>query len=126
AEVSAMTGHRLVNRVPVILHNTHTEFQQTNVIPMVLGEGIGGFTERLKNRVVMPFEGSYRDFYRVLQHELVHAVVFDMLEHTVAGGPVGRQMRGFPLWVNEGLAEYVSSGWDLESEFFMIDATTFG
>lgn len=126
AEVSAMTGHRLVNRVPVILHNTHTEFQQTNVIPMALGEGIGGFTERLKNRVVMPFEGSYRDFYRVLQHELVHAVVFDMLEHTVAGGPVGRQMRGFPLWVNEGLAEYVSSGWDLESEFFMIDATTFG
>lgn len=126
AEVAAMTGHRLTKRVPVILHNTHAEFQQTNVIPMALGEGIGGFTERLKNRVVMPFEGSYRDFYSVLQHELVHAVVFDMLESSLAGAPTARQMRGFPLWVNEGLAEYVANGWDLGSEFFMIDATTFG
>jgi WD40-like Beta Propeller Repeat len=96
------------------------------VIPMALSEGIGGFTEKLKNRVVMPFEGSYRDFYHVLQHELVHAVVFDMLESGFAGGPVSRQMQGFPLWVNEGLAEYTAIGWDLGSEFFMIDATTFG
>lgn len=125
-EVSAMTGHKLTKRVPVIFHTTHTEFQQTNVIPMALSEGIGGFTEKLKNRVVMPFEGSYREFYQVLQHELVHAVVFDMLESGFAGGPVSRQMMGFPLWVNEGLAEFTANGWDLGSEFFMIDATTFG
>jgi Tol biopolymer transport system component len=126
AEVSAMTGHKLTERVPVILHNTHTEFQQTNVIPMALPEGVGGFTERFKNRVVLPFEGSYRDFYHVLQHELSHAVVFNMLFGGEGGGPVARQYDGFPLWVNEGLAEYNAIGWDLGSEFFMIDATTFG
>jgi Tol biopolymer transport system component len=126
AKVSKITGHKLTERVPIILHNTHTEFQQTNVIPMALSEGIGGFTERFKNRIVLPFEGGYREFYQVLNHELVHAVVFNMLFGGPASGPVTRQYGGFPLWVNEGLAEYAAIGWDLGSEFFMIDATTFG
>lgn len=126
ANVSKVVGHRLTERVPIILHNTHAEFEQTNVIPMALDEGIGGFTERFKNRIVLPFEGSYRDFYHVLQHEMVHAVVFNMLFGGPVGGPAARQFGGFPLWVNEGLAEYASLGWDLNSEFFMIDATTFG
>ncbi len=124
--VAKITGHQLTERVPIILHKTHTEFQQTNVIPMALSEGIGGFTERFKNRIVLPFEGGYREFYQVLNHELAHAVVFNMLFGGPAGGPVSQQYGGFPLWVNEGLAEYAAIGWDLGSEFFMIDATTFG
>jgi Tol biopolymer transport system component len=126
ARVSGIVGHKLTARVPIILHNTHAEFEQTNVIPMALHEGIGGFTERFKNRIVLPFEGSYRDFYHVLQHEMVHALVFNMLFGGDSRGPVSQQIVGFPLWVNEGLAEYASLGWDLNSEFFMIDATTFG
>jgi Tol biopolymer transport system component len=125
AKVEKIVGHKLTERVPVIVHNTHAEFEQTNVIPMNLHEGIGGFTERFKNRVVLPFEGSYKQFYHVLQHELVHATVFNMLLTSARDGNV-RSYAGFPLWVNEGLAEYVSMGWDLGSEFFMIDATTFG
>ncbi|HEX2612466.1 MAG TPA: hypothetical protein VHO02_02585, partial [Fibrobacteria bacterium] len=126
ADVSKITGHKLTERVPILLHNTHTDFQQTNVIPIALPEGVGGFTERFKNRIVLPFEGSYHEFYHVLQHEMTHAVIFNMLFQGKGGGPVTRQFSGFPLWVNEGLAEYASIGWDLGSEFFMIDATTFG
>src|ERR1700679_2907255 len=44
-QVSAMVGHSLRARVPIILHNSHAEFEQTNVIPLPLDEGVGGFTE---------------------------------------------------------------------------------
>ncbi len=126
-EVSEVVGHKLTGRVPIILHNSHAQFVQTNVIRLPLHEGIGGFTEIFKNRVVLPFEGSYHQFYHVLQHELVHAVVFDMLFGDNAASMVSRQANyQFPLWVNEGLAEYATLGWDLSSEFFMVDATTFG
>ena len=124
-QVSSMVGHRLTDRVPIILHNSHAEFEQTNVIPMALHEGIGGFTEVFKNRMVIPFEGSYTDFHHVLHHEMVHAVMFNMMFGT--GASMTRQMGGqLPMWMSEGLAEYASLGWDLGSEFFMVDATTFG
>jgi len=126
-DVSAMVGHKLTARVPIILHQTHAEFEQTNVIRLPLHEGIGGFTEIFKNRIVLPFEGSYRDFYHVLKHEMVHAVVFDMLFGDNGPAAFTRQAGNqLPLWVSEGLAEYTSLGWDLASEFFMVDATTFG
>jgi Tol biopolymer transport system component len=124
--VTTMVGHKLGARVPIILHNSHAEFEQTNVIRLPLHEGIGGFTEIFKNRIVLPFEGSYTDFYHVLKHEMVHAVCFDMLFGDNAASMVSHQAAQFPLWVSEGLAEYASLGWDLSSEFFMLDATTFG
>ncbi len=124
--VSATVGHRLTGRVPIILHNSHVEFEQTNVIRLPLHEGIGGFTEIFKNRIVLPFEGSYTEFYHVLKHEMTHAVMFDMVFGESAASKVSNQGGQFPLWVSEGLAEYASLGWDLSSEFFMVDATTFG
>ncbi len=124
--VSGTVGHKLGARVPIILHNSHAEFEQTNVIRLTLHEGIGGFTEIFKNRIVLPFEGSYTEFYHVLKHEMTHAVVFDMLFGENAASMVSHQSAQFPLWVSEGLAEYASLGWDLSSEFFMVDATTFG
>jgi Tol biopolymer transport system component len=126
-DVSTLVGHKLGSRVPIILHNSHAEFEQTNVIRMNLQEGIGGFTEIFKNRIVLPFEGSYTDLFHVLKHEMTHAIVFDMLFGEQGVTSMARQTNSqFPLWVSEGLAEYTSLGWDLGSEFFMVDATTFG
>ncbi|MBW8888247.1 MAG: PD40 domain-containing protein [Fibrobacteres bacterium] len=124
--VSTTVGHKLGARVPIILHGSHAEFEQTNVIRLPLEEGIGGFTEIFKNRIVLPFEGSYHDFYHVIKHEMTHAVVFDMLYGENAASMAAHQTSQFPLFVSEGLAEYASLGWDLGSEFFMVDATTFG
>ncbi|MBI4544072.1 MAG: hypothetical protein HY703_02625 [Gemmatimonadetes bacterium] len=45
-------------RKPVILYADHADFQQTNVIPGLIGEATGGVTEALKNRVVLPFTGA--------------------------------------------------------------------
>ncbi len=124
--VSKTVGHNLTTRVPIILHNSHAEFEQTNVIRLPLHEGIGGFTEIFKNRIVLPFEGSFTEFYHVLKHEMTHAVVFDMMFGDNAASMVSHQTAQFPLWLSEGLAEYSSLGWELSSEFFMVDATTFG
>jgi hypothetical protein len=125
--ISNALGHQLTVRIPIILHNTHAEFEQTNVIRFPLHEAVGGFTEMFKNRIVIPFEGNYSDFYHVLKHEMVHAVINNFL---ISGGKASQMAQQstfqFPLWVSEGLAEYLSLGWDLSSEFFMMDATTSG
>ena len=81
----------LRKRVPVIIYNSHSDFQQTNVIPYLIEEGVGGFTEVFKNRIVVPFTGSYEDYRHVLHHELTHAVTFDMLYGNMAGSLLSQQ-----------------------------------
>ena len=107
--------------IPLIVYSNPIHFQQTNVIPALLPEGVGGFFEFRKGRVVLPFNGSRRDFYHVVRHELVH--VFTHLKIASTARRVGL-IRGvdFPLWFFEGLAEYWSIGYDSQADMFIRDA----
>src|SRR5215208_1402508 len=63
---------------PLIFYADHPDFQQTNVIGGFIGQGTGGVTESIRNRVVMPFTGVYADNDHVLGHELVHVFQYDI------------------------------------------------
>jgi hypothetical protein len=63
---------------PLIFYADHPDFQQTNTTSGMLTEGTGGFTEALRNRVVMPFTGVYHENDHVLGHELVHVFQYDL------------------------------------------------
>lgn len=119
-------GIALQQRIPVILHNTHAQFEQTNVIRYPIPEAVGGFTEIFKNRIVIPFDGSYASLHHVLQHEFVHALTFDMLSGGGRGMHTAQKMSRMPLWLAEGTAELVSLGWDISGEGFVADAVTSG
>lgn len=126
--VSNQLDHQVTARIPVIIYPSPNEFQQTNVIPDVLPEAVGGFTEVFKNRMVIPFSGSYEDFRHVLHHELTHAVVFNLLYGTNISSLLARQaFFSPPLWFSEGFAEYSSrKGWDYEADMFLRDAVIGG
>src|SRR5438034_970418 len=63
-------NHHPRRRVPLIIYASHSDFEQTNVLPFVPPEGLLGVTEFLKRRVALPFTGSYADFRHTLRHEL--------------------------------------------------------
>lgn len=124
SSISSHFHYDITNRVPLVIYDSHNDWQQTNVVSEYLEEGVGGVTELFKNRVVVPFEGSYRLLRHVIHHELVHAVLNDMFY----GGSVQSIITNnitlqLPMWFNEGLAEYESIGWDTNSDMFMLDAT---
>src|SRR5690606_33489830 len=85
------------------------DFQQTNVIGGFIGEGTGGVTEGLKQRVVMPLTGSYGDTDHVLGHELVHSFQYDIAFSSSAEN-TRFDLSLIPLWAIEGMAEYLSIG----------------
>lgn len=92
---------------PLIFYANSADFQQTNAIQAQLGQGTGGVTESIKERVIMPLTGSYRETDHVLGHELVHSFQYD-----IALGKDSRNfsLRNMPLWLVEGMAEYLSVG----------------
>lgn len=101
--------HEFEERKPIILYADHPDFQQTNTLQGFIGEGTGGVTESLKNRVIMPLTGSYWDTDHVLGHELVHAFQYNIAQAR-PGGFQG--LSTMPLWLVEGMAEYLSVGRD--------------
>ena len=111
-------------RIVLIIYPNHAEFAVTNAVNLpTFSDAIGGVTELYKNRIAIPFAGDYRDFRRVVHHELVHAVVNEVYY----GGSVqsllqlGQKMR-IPNWFNEGLAEYLALGWDTQSDMYVREA----
>lgn len=109
-------------RISMIIYQSHNDFQQTNVTTGFLPEGVGGFTELFKNRIVLPFEGDYEQFRHVIHHELTHAVMNDFLYggsiQSIVSGRVNIQM---PLWMTEGYAEWSSLYWDTRADMTMRD-----
>jgi len=122
--ISEQLNHELTSRVPVIIYTSPNDFLQTNVVPDLLPEGVGGFTEVFKTRVVVPFDGSYENFRHVLHHELTHAITFNLLYENAISSLISRQaLFNQPLWLGEGFAEYSSrKGWTYEADMFVRDA----
>ena len=108
--------------IPVLIYPSPNSFKQTNVTLDVIDEFTGGFTEIFKNRVVVPFNGSYLDFNHVLRHELVHVFQFHIFYKGVKSYHIPPFTMSIPLWVMEGMAEYFSwGGWSPDAEMFMRD-----
>jgi hypothetical protein len=125
--ISRYFNHDLSTRIPILVYKSGNEFLQTNVTLELLGEGVGGFTELYKNRVVIPFTGSYEELRHVIMHELTHVFNFDVLYGGLLESLFTRQyLYSLPLWFLEGLTEYVSDFWGAEAEMVMRDAAITG
>lgn len=108
ARLSRIFNHEFRDPKPIVLYANHPDFQQTNTTEGTVSEGTGGFTESMKNRVVMPLTGIYAQNDHVLGHELVHAFQYDIAQRNATMGQQG--LGGLPLWLIEGMAEYLSVG----------------
>ena len=120
-ELKVEMNNVVTRRVPLIFYNTSLEFQQTNTTPGLLPEGVGGFFEFMKGRVVLPSTGSLKDFKHVIRHELVHVFMTNKVYRVLRDHklPTNRMP---PLWFVEGLAEYLSTDTDSQAEMVMRDA----
>ena len=102
--ISSELKHDLAFRIPLILFKTSSEFQQENVIPGAATEGVGAFAEPTRQRMVMPLDSPPDLLYRLVVHELTHIFEFDII-------PTSLIRRNQPLWINEGLSDYMTGIW---------------
>jgi hypothetical protein len=104
-KLSAGLKHEMPEPIPAILYKTHSEFEQTNLFPTFLPEGVLAFAEPTRGRLLLPIDEPPDRLNGLIQHELTHVFAFNMI-------PRGLFQRGIPLWIDEGLAEYFRGIWD--------------
>ena len=118
-------NHVIDKKIPLIIYSSPAYFFETNVTPFLLPEGVAGFTEYFKERVVVHYHGSYEDLDNLIRHELTH--VFQMNKITyVSKAHRKRNPPRSPLWFTEGLAEYWSEGWSPQADMVVSDMVISG
>ena len=116
--------HELKDRTPLILYQSHKDFQETNITLAELHEGVGGFAELFKRRMVIPFTGSMSAFREVIFHELVHIFQYDIIYQKPAGRFYsGEFLYSPPIWFMEGTADYFGNDNDAAGEMVLRDAS---
>lgn len=113
-------GHTVTTRIPLIVYASHTDFEQTNILPFSPPEGLLGVTDFLKRRVTLPFRGNMAEFRHTLRHEMVHVFQISLLYDRYDKSPRASQIP-IPLWWTEGLAELWSGGEDARDEMILRD-----
>jgi hypothetical protein len=103
-QISSELKHDLAFKVPLIIFKTHTEFEQENVIPGAAEEGVGAFAEPYRNRMLLPLDEPSDLLYRLITHELTHIFEFDIIPQSLI-------RENTPLWMNEGLSDYMTGYW---------------
>lgn len=112
-------------KVPFLLYSVHHLFQQTNATPGFITEGVGGLTELIKGRVLLPHTGSWARLRWVTRHELAHSYMLGKISLVMRQH---HRSQGYlpPLWFTEGFAEYCGTTWDEDAEGLLQDAVTSG
>jgi len=104
AQISADLKKDLAERVPLMLFKTQSEFQENNITGET-PEGVLAFAEPERNRMVLPIDEPPDQLYRLITHELTHVFEFDIVPRGLGGG--------LPLWMDEGLANYMAGYWNV-------------
>lgn len=119
-EFDGRFGMKPRKHIPLLLYSTHHLFQQTNATPELLTESVGGLTELIKGRVLIPHNGSWTRLRWVTRHELTHAY---MLEEFAQVMKAHKKPPAWlpPLWWIEGFAEYCGTTWDADAEGMLRD-----
>lgn len=118
--------HNVATRIPLIFYSSHFHFEQTNTIDQLIPEGVGGFFEYLKGRVVIPSDGNLYKFRHVIRHEMVHVFTHSKFNRVMKDYRKSTN-KFFPLWFTEGIAEYWSGDpQDHQAQMVLRDAVLSG
>jgi hypothetical protein len=104
-KVSSDLKHEIKEPIPLILYKTHSEFEETNLFPDFVPEGVQAFAEPVRGRMVLPIDEPSDKLYGLITHELTHVFEFDLIPRNLV-------QRSVPLWLDEGLADYMRGTWD--------------
>jgi hypothetical protein len=103
-QISSDLKHDLAFKVPMVVFKTQSEFQQQNVMQGDVPEGVAAFAEPQRSRLVLPIDEPPDQLYRLIVHEMTHIFEFDIIPRSLI-------RRNVPLWVDEGLADYMAGVW---------------
>jgi hypothetical protein len=125
SETEKYFGKALQKRIIFIVFNRLSEFRQTNIGLMTneSDNNLGGITKIIDNKVFLYYEGDHQK----LDRQIRQAVAEILLKSAFNGSGLRSlvnysSQQTLPEWYEKGLAYYVSTEWNPETEDILRDA----
>ncbi len=119
--LKALFLHDVKEKTPIIVYDNQKDFQQTNLYPGILPEGVLAFAEPILHRIVLPTNLPEEELHALITHELTHIFEYSLLYGDIKGSIY--TVKQPPLWIMEGLAEFATGKWSPISLMIVRDAT---
>jgi Tol biopolymer transport system component len=118
-QLSRGFNFQIKDPIPLIYYATHSAFEQNNIIPNFIPEGVGAFASPVRFRMVLPIDMSDAQLMELLLHELTHIFEYHMLFQGSLAKAVATSP---PTWFMEGLASYMAKDETARDKMFLRDA----
>ena len=111
--------YQIKQPTPLIFYETHSAFEQNNIIMNFIPEGIGAFASPVRNRMVLPVDLPDPQLMELILHELTHIFQYNIL----CGQKTGRCAAAAPpQWFMEGMASYMAKDESARDRMYLRDA----
>ncbi len=129
-EIEDFFDYNLEKRLIFIIHDKYNEYRQSNV-GLVTGEedsyNTGGYSRIIKNKVLLYYEGNHVAYQKQIGASITEVIINEMLYDADLRERISSSsVITIPGWYIKGLANYVSFGWDLETENHVKDGIISG
>ena len=119
-EIEDFFDYTLEKRLIFIIHNKNAEYRQSNV-GLVTGDedsyNTGGFSRIIKNKVLLYYEGDHVAYQKQIGSAITEVIINEMLYDADLRDRISSSsVITIPSWYLKGLTNYVSFGWDIETE----------
>lgn len=104
---------------PLIFYESHSAFEQNNIILNFIPEGVGAFATPVRFRMVLPVDLPDRELMNLIEHELTHIFQY----HILFRGSLGKALTANPpTWLIEGMASFMAKDESARDRMFLRDA----
>ena len=111
--------YQIKQPTPMIFYETHSAFEQNNIIRNFIPEGIGAFASPVRNRMVLPVDLPDPQLMELILHELTHIFQYNILCGSTTGKCVASAP---PQWFMEGMASYMAKDESARDRMYLRDA----
>lgn len=108
--------YRMRGKVYILIFNTQSEFQQSNIgLEIPEANNIGGTTHLQGNKLFVYFDGSHKDFQRQIHGGLTQVVVRQLMFGKSWKEMVKNSaLMSIPDWYIDGIVSYATRRWSVE------------
>jgi hypothetical protein len=118
-QVEAFFDYTIEKRILFVVYNRLTDFRQSN-LGLVTGQdeyNIGGTTSVIRNKAFLYFEGDYKKYDQQITAVITRLVLNELLYGSqLIDNVANSTLINIPAWYSEGLVDYLSEHWDIETE----------